>query len=386
MNNFLDIRIASLVYGGHGLGFPDGRAVFVPGTAPGDLARIRIVAEKKGYAFGEVVELLEASPSRIAPECPNFGRCGGCEYLHLDYDAERAAKQAILTESLARIGKIQLQSIPEIESVSGERFRYRSHAVIKTDLRGQAGFFARHSHDIVPFPEGGCLLLAGSIGPRPPFAAAGHAGEMCVAFGDNGSIIPEREGAVLREHACGIVYERGHRDFFQANRYLREKMLGIVGNYATAVPGDPGGFCDAGCGVGFFALHLARAGFSGTGFDSSTRLVRLARRNAALNAIRNVTFDAHGFSSMTGSLRGRKVLVCDPPRAGLDAKARGIVRALLPAGIVYVSCNPAAFARDCADFVSAGYALRALTLIDMFPGTYHIESISLFVRGDERTR
>lgn len=374
-----NITIEKAVYGGYGLAFADGKALFVEGALPGETVDARVVRDTASHSFAAVAEIQTPSPHRIAPECPCFGACGGCDYLFADYDTELAMKREIILDSLARIGKFRFETIPSIDTRSSKRFGYRSHAEVKLDAGGRAGFFRKESNDVVPFPAAGCLLLWGNliegIGARDGAAGKGYR----IAAGADGVPRSSMEGSpVITEKEGDIVLDRDIRCFYQANRRLRGAMRETVARYASLAEDD--NFIDGACGVGFFALDLARRAASGTGYDIERESVRWARHNAEKNGIGNVKFEARDLSKLeeTGGTYG--AVVVDPPRAGLPKKARRGITFLEPRAIVYVSCNPATFARDAADFAATGYGFRELTFIDMFPGTQHIELIARFTR------
>ena len=350
-----NILIEKAVYGGYGLAFADGKALFVEGVIPGETVDARVTRDTASHSFAAATEIRTPSPHRIAPECPSFGACGGCDYLYADYDTELAMKREIILDALARIGKFRADTIPAIGTQSSERFGYRSHAEVKLDNRGRAGFYRKESNDVVPFPPAGCLLLWKPLveGIRAREGSTGKG--FRIAAGADMAPRSSLEGSpVIAEQEGDIVLERDIRCFYQANRLLRGAMRETVARYASLAEDD--NFIDGACGVGFFALDLARRAASGTGYDIERESVRWARHNAKKNGIDNVKFEARDLSKLdlTGGTYG--AVVVDPPRAGLPKKARRGITFLEPRAIVYVSCNPATFARDAADFAAAGYA------------------------------
>lgn len=374
-----NVEIIKAVYGGYGLAFIDGKALFVEGALPGETVDARVMRDTASHSFASAGEILSPSPHRIVPECPNFGSCGGCDYLFADYDTELAMKREIILDALARIGKFRADILPAIETRSAGRFGYRSHAEVKRGERGLAGFFRKESNEVVAFPDTGCLLLWKPIveGIRAN-RETGETGFRIAAGSDGVPHSSMEESPVIVEMEDDIVLERDIRCFYQANRFLRKVMWETVARYASL--GEDDVFIDGACGVGFFTLGLARRAGQGTGYDIERDSIRWARRNARKNGLANVKFEARDLSKLdlTGGRFG--AVVVDPPRAGLSKKARRGITFLEPRAIVYVSCNPATFARDAADFSAEGYPLRELTFIDMFPGTRHIELISRFSR------
>jgi 23S rRNA (uracil1939-C5)-methyltransferase len=371
------VNILKMAYGGYGLGRFEGKVLFVPYTAPGDEIRAVIVKEHRDHAFGLIEQVISGSGSRVEPACPNFTRCGGCDYLHVAYDAELAIKREILIDSLKRTAGLAEHRIPVLESVSGERFHYRSHASMKMDRRG-AGFYERESRKVAPFPAEGCRLLSAELIVHVRDLGPVRGKELKAAVDCHGGVITslDKRPGPVREMENGVRYDRDVSCFFQANRSLRAAMLGTVAQFASLGAGDS--FLDLGCGVGFFTLYLARDGARGTGVDRDGRAIGWARHNARLNGVRGVSFLEGDLSSPVRMRHVPRVIVCDPPRAGLSKEARRTMAAARPERVVYVSCNPATFARDTRDFIAGGYGLSRVTLFDMFPATAHLELVSLF--------
>ncbi|MCP4133073.1 MAG: class I SAM-dependent RNA methyltransferase [bacterium] len=384
--NQIELTIDKAVYGGYGLARDNGKTVFVERAVPGDRVRVRFTQEKKDYSFAVIEELLTPSERRIEPECENFGSCGGCSYLNIDYEYELTLKKEILLDSLKRVGRMPEESIPQIETVFGDRFYYRSHGTVKSK-DGVSGFYEKGSNNLIPFGPRGCLLLPDRLNQaiksyhstgKEFRAAQGHSEEVyCAEIGNGDSPKKGEKMPVIREKEQGVLYEREIDLFFQANRFLRSSMLNVVRDYAGLTPDDE--FMDIGCGSGFFALYLSQYAKKGTGFDINKKSIAAARNNARLNKIENVKFHALSAPAIHPGRYNPGTIIADPPRAGISKKGRQTIIALEPEILVYVSCNPSTFARDAVTFNQAGYKLEKLTLLDMFPGTHHIELASRFV-------
>ncbi|MBN2160077.1 MAG: class I SAM-dependent RNA methyltransferase [Spirochaetes bacterium] len=373
----ITITLEKPVYGGFCLGRHAGKAVLVPFGIPGETVRVSIYDEKKDYSFGRIESPVVARDDRLTPDCPHFEECGGCSYLHVSYENELDMKTAILRESLERIAGLAPDQTPPIDIVSGGRLHYRSHASIKAP-GGDPGFYRRGTNDIVPFRGNGCLLLDEELNSR--IAAERSPGDFRAAVEASGRVITSRDNETLvTEREGGITFRRHIGQFFQANRFLRGRMLEIVRRYAGLVGSES--FLDVGCGVGFFTLFLSGSAREGTGIDVSRGSIGSARENAALNGIGNVRFRALHSSRVHPSRAVPDAVIIDPPRAGIDRKTRQTLSAI-GSRLVYVSCNPSTFSRDAKDLLRGGYRLDRLTLIDMFPATHHIEVISLFTPAE----
>lgn len=373
-----NVKIEKFAYGGYGLGFIDGKACFVQYAVPGDIVKINIYKDKKDFSFGKIIYFIEKSEIRRAPECQIFGACGGCDYLNLSYEEEMEAKKAILLEAMTRTGRISSDKIPKISVIKSNRFHYRSHASVKSS-KNKFGFYAKESNRLVSFPAEGCMLLADQIVEKinslknmpKEFKISLSRNSLCYVSTDKQKIVQEKES--------GITFERDIMLFFQANKFLRKIMLNEVSKYASLDKNS--NFIDIGCGVGFFSLFLAKDANHGYGVDINRESIKWAKHNAGINKITNLTFEAKPASEIHPFRTEYNVVIADPPRAGLSSKSRKTINAISPERIVYISCNPSTFARDAYDFISSDYTLNKLTLIDMFPGTYHIEAIGLFTKN-----
>ena len=383
-NRIVTLTLERPIYGGDFIGRVEGKAVIVPFGMPGERVLARVIEERKDYCIG-VIEEISGGGSRITPACPNFGHCGGCSYQHMDYPAEIQVKKTVLLDSLRRIGRFADDSIPPIEVHAGERYRYRGHATFQVK-DGDVGFYRKGSAELVRLPPQGCAIVADPISTHIATRGLPQAlskGTVRVAMDDSGIVWDSTQNeAVVINLVGGIQFTRSIACFFQANRFLRERLMGIVLDWAGLSKRD---FIDIGCGVGFFSLALASHGGHGLGIDIDRESIQWAKYNADRNRISGVEFSAMASSRIHPGRCRPAVVVADPPRAGLDRKTRGAIMAMRPEIVVYVSCSPPTFARDARYFCSAGYLIERVALVDMFPCTFHIEIVARFVRASSPT-
>ncbi len=370
------LHVINIANGGYGVAKDNGKTVFIDYALPGDVLNTKIYKDHKNYSFAEIVDIIKPSENRINPACPNFTLCGGCSYLNVPYNVELGYKHQIVKDLLQRMAGIDENSIPEIDVISGERFGYRSHATIKAD-GARKGFFMKESSELVEFPGEGCLLIdmdmneyikniEGEIIDRELRLSRDFEGNVLSGLGDMHCSITESVG--------DIKYRHDLSGFFQSNFYLRESMIGKVIEYASPCKSEK--FVDICCGCGFFTLPLARLTAEGFGFDSDRNGIENARYNCEINGIENAIFSVNDEAAIHPYRYSPDFVIIDPPRSGISKKGRRTINTMNPSRIIYVSCNPATFARDIVDFIKNGYALNRLTLIDMFPCTKHIEVIS----------
>ncbi|MCX8123146.1 MAG: methyltransferase [Spirochaetes bacterium] len=371
------ITIQRYANNGYGIGFLDGKAVFVPYSAIDDVVAVTITQQAKNYCFATITDIVMPSPYRIFPQCPAFTHCGGCDYLHIPYEHELTIKKQLLHNTLTHIGSIPNTNIPEIEIIHNSRYHYRSHATVHTDGK-HVGFYKKDSHSIEPLPQQGCLLLHNEINRTIRTTAWTYDPVKC-ALDASGNVCFDPT-ATITESECGITYIRSIDTFFQANRYLRSTMLQIVGeltkNYTS--------FLDIGCGVGFFSIYVAKTNsMSGEGIDTNIVSIDFAKQNAILNNV-SVKFYAIGVENYHPFKSNYDCVILDPPRQGISKRGRKTIVAINPVIIVYVSCNPVTFSRDAKSFIASNYRLQKLYLIDMFPATHHTEVIGLFCKITSR--
>jgi 23S rRNA (uracil1939-C5)-methyltransferase len=429
----LELDVETLVYGGRGLARTNGYVVFVAGALPGDRVRAEVTKAKRGFAEARSLELLRAGPDRVPERCEHDGEpCPGAPWQGLSYERQLAHKQEQVDDSLRRLGGLEGFELEPIEPAL-EQWRYRNkleYSFGDRDGEPVLGFHARGRWDLIVDVED-CLLasergnaarneirrwaraeripaydrrdregvlrnlivregrrtgqlqtrLVTSVTrfPRPPVdlhtAIDGPSGG---TEGPTGVLGAER----LAEELCGLRFELSHEAFFQTNTEMAERLYATAREYA-GLRGSERVF-DLFCGIGTIGLSMAAEAGEVWGLEIVPAAVADAERNAAANGIGNARFViANARTGMRPLLEqaGRPdVVLVDPPRAGLSQK---IVRRLIecdPSRIVYVSCNPTTLAPNAAQLAQAGYRLRRVKPVDMFPQTPHIECVALLER------
>ena len=367
------LKIEKLIYGGSGLARTEEGVVFVPRTAPGDVIEAKIVGKKKDYSVGRITEILESSPDRQEAVC----EAGCCHWQHIRYDRQVDYKEAIIRESIERLGHLKWDG--PIKRIVGPDRNYRLRATFHV-IDGKLGFMQEKTNVVIPIRK--CASLVPEINQflqtvDPRGSREVHVistPEIAASFVFEGSRI-ERLGRA-RIHVGDIQYKIHPETFFQANRFLLAPFVNEVLDHAG--PG-PTHVLELYSGSGFFSIPLSRIAGEVIGVEGNRSAVHQARENAKLNDRWNLEFfEGQVDATLQGADLRPEVVVADPPRAGCGVKNAERIAALGPRRIVYVSCNPTTFAPDAAALASKGYALRRLTLVDQFPNTYHIEIIGLF--------
>jgi len=392
----VEVRFTSLVYGGWALGrLPDGRALFAPYLLPGERALIRVTESRPGYARGRPAELLEPSPRRAVPRCRHFGECGGCHYQHLAYEAQLEAKQEVLREQLARLAG--LGSPPFLDPLpSPAPWNYRNHLRFHRAADGRPGFRAFRSSRVVPIAE--CHLPEPALAGRWPQLPPSRAGKRwilrCGTGGPPTAWVKEEAAsrtaaapdarsrpAVRFDLPCGS-FRVSPDSFFQVNTAMAARLAEeVIRQVESGLPegGGRAEVLDLYCGVGLFSRALAPRVGRVVGVEMSPAACADFRHNlGGLDNVRLIPGDVQ--EVLPRLLKRPAAAVADPPRAGLGPAVVRSLAALAPSLLVYVSCDPATLARDALELVREGYLLRSLRLLDLFPQTYHLETLSVWSR------
>jgi 23S rRNA (uracil1939-C5)-methyltransferase len=348
----------------------DGMVCFVPLTAPGDRARIRITERKKRFLRGEIAELLEASKERVEPPCPVYRRCGGCQWQHIAYSAQLEAKKTHLRETLARMAHVHVQ-VPDLIP-SPRTYGYRRSARIKIDKQRRIGFHRRYSHTIVPIVS--CPVFEPSLNAHLPTVR-----EALARFRK-----PPAEVELLRREETSIQHaflwtgEHSKLGFTQANEAVNYALQEEIAGYLGRRLGPDEEVLDLFCGDGNLSLPLAQRGMKVRGYDISGPAVEKAKTRARSMGLERAVYSRAPYQRLIGTLRSQAgrygALILDPPRAGLEGKAGEIAELAVPR-VVYVSCIPAVLARDLLFFLKCGYAIEHVQPMDMFPQTFHLETV-----------
>jgi 23S rRNA (uracil1939-C5)-methyltransferase len=408
-----------MAQGGESVGHYKGRVVFVRGGLPGETVSARLTQTRERYARGIVSQVLSAAPERVDPRCPVFGRCGGCHWQYAAYPAQIAFKQTILEEQCQRLGGIEEPPIGPALAMSNP-WAYRSKAQFRLSAEGNPGFYARQSHDVVPILQ--CPLLvpklnvivpllerAKDIPPahRPSEISLRYswAEEECHVQFHGGT---RRGATTLQSHLVGEVSEISWRkdretrilegrgflletlggmslrvsadSFFQVNVPQTRRLLQTLIDLLEPQPDDH--LLDAYSGVGALSLPIAPHVKTVTAIEAHAAAVADFRRNTHHLGATNVRVLQGLVERVLPELaRGFDVIILDPPRRGCLGRALEAVVQCRPRRIGYVSCHPGTLARDLRLLCAQEYRLLQIVPVDLFPQTFHVESVSLLERA-----
>lgn len=385
LGEHLTLRLEEMGHHGMALAHHGELAVWVSLGIPGETVVAEVIDRHPHYVEARVVKVLEPSPDRVAPPCPYYGECGGCQYQHIAYPRQLALKQQVVAAQLRRIGRFSdptvLPTLP-----APEQFGYRNHARFTVGRHGDVGFVRRGTHRLIPVEA--CLLMHPWIN-QAIGVLRGHTGTaraLNLRYGVNtGSYliqprlddpaVPLETGQASYEEALlGRRFRVASPSFFQVNTHQAERMVELVRGYLQAAPVDL--LIDAYAGVGTFAVLLAGSARRIIGLEESPPAVRDARQNAA--GLPNVEFREGKVEQVLPALGEQAdVVLLDPPRAGCHPAVIQALVAHPPRQVIYVSCDPATLARDLRLLVDGGFALERVQPVDLFPQTYHIECVSV---------
>jgi len=433
----LQVAIDRLVFQGSGLArLPDGRVAFVPYAAPGDLVEIRVTEARDDFVRGDLVRLLAPSPLRATPPCPYFGNCGGCQWQHLASAAQLEWKREILQELLGRVGK--LSGIPVSPAIApGGPWEYRARAKFKVFAGGRLhiGFHQRETHRVVDIDR--CPLLDARLNGilralrhmRDPalhrlfprlrevwVAAGAGTGDAVVSLfartQDRATIrllfhriqaeVPTLQGVVLLDgdprqhprfvdrHGRGALLEQvgEHRfradatAFFQVSGLAAETLTRLVKEGAALTGAER--VLDLYCGVGTFTVPLARLARETVGIESHLAAAQDAAHNLRSNGCSGARVIQAQVEQVLPALAKEgpwDLVVLDPPRQGCSPRVLEAMAEMAVPRVIYVSCDPSTLARDLGRLVPSGYRCSALTPVDLFPQTFHMEAVAVLERA-----
>ncbi len=420
---------------GAGVARLDGLVVFVPGALRGEVCEVQLLKVNKNIAFGKVNQVVTPSPARLTPDCPYFGKCGGCQTRHMTYEEELCFKRSKVEDALRRIGGAEL-SVPVILGAENT-LRYRNKIQFPVSDGPKLGFYRPRSHDVLDVDD--CLLQPESAGAirhvvkrwmdtfhisaydektgrglvRHLYVRASSAGACLCCLVINGKKLPHeqdladalmvsvpsltgvllnvntkdtnvilgdeyrvlRGDAYLEDTLCSLTFRLSVPSFFQVNRAQTEVLYGKALEFAALTGAET--VLDLYCGIGTISLAMARHAKKVYGAEIVPEAVEDARKNALRNRIENVEFfcaDAGDAAQRLANIGVHPDIVSvDPPRKGLAAEVVDVVAAMSPRRIVYVSCDPATLARDVKRFTERGYLVQNAVAVDLFPRTQHTE-------------
>jgi len=416
----ITLTLESMAHGGEAVARHEGKVFFVTGGIPGETVAAQVVQDQGRYARAIVTEVLTPSPQRIEPRCPHFGdpirrwgpdastSCGGCQWQHIAYPGQLAFKRQIVQDQLAHLGRLPEAEVGEPLGME-EPWGYRNHVQLTARPDGTLGYLAVDGRSIVPvetcpimhplvadafveleleFPEiervslragvrtGDQMVVIQTRGDAAPMIEV-DSPLSCTFLLSDGTLVTLVGRSYLEESVAGRTFRVSANAFFQVNTVQAERLVELVAEYLEPEPDDV--LLDAYCGVGTFGLALAERVAEVIGVEENPQALADADHNAG--DLDNVTLIEGRVEDVLPELGERVDLaVLDPPRQGCGKPVLEALAGLGPRRIAYVSCDPATLARDAGRLSQLGYRVVRVQPVDLFPQTYHIESVTLLVR------
>ncbi len=442
-NKIYRARIEGYTSEGLGVARIDGQAVFVHRALRGEDCDVLLLKVLKNAAFGKAVKVHEPSPHRVEPDCPYYGKCGGCDFRHMDREEELYAKKTRVQDALRRIGGSDVQ-VEEI--LAGERLHYRNKSQFPIAADGTVGFYKARSHQVIPVEN--CLLQKVDTNNvqlkfdryirlynvscydertrqgllRHLYVRSNGAGESLVCIFANGRELPHeaelvallREASprivgvvlgvntqptgailgkeyrtlwgtdVLTDELCGLTFRLSVPSFYQVNREMAEVLYAKAVEFAALTGTET--VLDLYCGAGTITQVMARHAGRVIGAEIVPEAIEDAKANAKRNGVENVEFFCGDASAVAADFAAKglrpDVICVDPPRKGLAPEVVRAAAQMAPRRIVYVSCDPATLARDVKLFAAEGYGAVRAAAVDMFPGTANVETVVALERRE----
>jgi 23S rRNA (uracil1939-C5)-methyltransferase len=370
--NHETLTIEKLVYGGEGLARLEGKVILTPFVLPGEVVRVEIERAKNDLWRGRLIEVLQPSPARIAPGCPYFQRCGGCQYQHMDYATQLEQKREILREVLRRVGKIEFAG--EIGVVSGEPWQYRNRIQLHIE-GGEVGYFAQGSRDLCAIDR--CPIASPKLNEAIGKIVALRANTALELFTNETEVQVNVVDRVPRQALSAIAalgvttpieyngFQVSRNSFFQVNRFLIDPLVDC------AVSDAQGEWAiDLYAGVGLFSKKLAERFAKVTAVESGSSAFRDLSHNFAQPSVM-----ANVEDYLAGLDETPDFILADPPRAGLGKQVVKELARIRAPKLTIVSCDPATLARDLHGLIAENYRIQNITLADLFPQTFHLETV-----------
>lgn len=443
-NQIIDLEITALTSEGSGIGKHNGIAVFVPFTAVGDKIKAKILKVKSSYAYGKIEEIITSSTDRIENDCTVFTKCGGCVYRHINYEAEKRAKNQIVIDAFTRIGGLNPEFLPFYASDKTDRYRNKAQFPVGKNENAYYGLFAPFSHRIVAvndckiqpicFNEIAKFIIdfvnenkisvydesvhQGVL--RNIYIRQGHySKEICVClvarrnvpefkklarevmqkFGDIVGVVvninKEKTNVILGEKEILLAGKEtildkmcenkviiSPKSFYQVNTQSAELLYKIASDFVDLKGKN---VLDLYSGIGTISMHLARVAKSVIGVEIVPPAIENANLNKQLNSLENLTFVESDAEAFVEQYQGEKIdiIFVDPPRKGCSMQTLKSIAEIAPSNIVMISCNPATAARDCKALGEQGYRTERVVGVDLFARTGHVELVALMSRVEK---
>ena len=362
-----EVTIIDYDHQGRGMAKINDKIVFIPNTMIGEIVKIKITKNKKNYMEAKVIEYIKENEKRIKKLCPYYEKCGGCDILHLPYDEQLIYKENKIRNIISRYLKedIKINSIVK----SDKHFNYRNKVILHAN-NNKIGYYEKNTNNIISINN--CLLLDPSLNK---YIKTLNKIDNELVLRTNGIDILDDDNSFIIKNIGEYKYLVSLKSFFQINDNVTYKLYEKVKEYCNSTKED--NILDLYCGTGTIGIYLSKECNSVLGIEINKQAIMDANKNKELNNITNIEFIAQDVSKVINKIKFKpSIIVVDPPRAGLDEKTIKEIIKMNPRRLVYVSCDPMTLVRDL-NILKYYFNIKEITPFDMFPNTYHVETISL---------
>lgn len=365
----MQVRIEKLDTFGRGIAHINNKICFVENALPNELVDIKIIKEKTKYCEAKVINYIETSKDRIEVDCPYYEKCGGCNLRHLKYEKENEFKQQKVEELLKHIGNINIK-VNNI--IYGNEYNYRNKVTFHKS-NNKIGYYEKNTRNIIHIEK--CLLLDNKINDLIG-NIDDSSNEIVIRTSNDSKDIILNNNKQIITNIGNKKYYLSRNSFFQVNKYLTKDLFNLIRKSITKKYNK---CLDLYCGTGTIGIYISDLVNNIIGIDYNESNISDANKNKKLNNINNISFICDKVENKINEFNDIDLIIVDPPRAGLDNKTKEYLIKINPELIIYVSCDPVTLSRDLKD-LSNSYAIKEVTPVNMFPRTYHVETVSVLTR------
>ena len=365
----MQVKIEKLDNFGRGITHINNKICFVENALPNEIVDIEITKDKAKYQEAKVIKILEASKDRIEVDCPYYNKCGGCSLRHLSYDKENEYKEKKLEETLKHIGNLNIR-VNKI--IYNNEFNYRNKVTFH-NANNKLGYYEKNTRNIINIDY--CLLLDNLINDNIKNIKTNEK-EVIIRSSNNSKELLINNKDHIITNIGDKKYYLSKESFFQINKYLTKDLYNLVRN---GINKKYNKCLDLYCGIGSIGIYISDLVNEVIGVDYNESNINDANKNKELNNINNISFICDKVENIIDNFSDIDLIIVDPPRAGLDNKTNNYIRIINPERLIYVSCDQVTLSRDLKE-LNDKYKIIEITPLNMFPRTYHCESVTVLER------
>ncbi len=369
MGDIMQVKIDKLDNFGRGITYINNKICFVDNALPGEVVEIEITKEKSKYLEARVINVIESSPDRVKVDCSYYDICGGCNLRHLSYQKENEFKREKVQELINHIGKL---NVKVNDTLYGPEKNYRNKVTFHSS-KNKIGYYEKGTKNIISIDN--CLLLDNLINDNIKNIKYSQKDIVIRTSNDGKEILMNDDSSIITSIGDKKYYV-SRDSFFQVNKYLTKNLYDLIRNNIDKKYNK---CLDLYCGTGTIGIYISDLVNEIIGIDYSESNINDANKNMILNSITNISFICDKVENKIDTFKNIDLVIVDPPRAGLDNKTKKYLNEINSERIIYVSCDPATLSRDLKD-LSNNYNILNITPVNMFPRTYHCESVAVLER------